>query len=248
MKYLQHLGKENQDLIFECSRMFYEESRQLVLELFAGYAPAPDCTPLDNQDILDHLRDLAASESGASNQWERNALEITFLRSLIWDKKEENPSYHTQLVLLYCSSISSLQQSVDQLARRGRREFQPERLEEVSRSAPEEADFSSAMAGLQLLEAQRRELLVRSKRELLEFLELSNHYDASLLLEKLDSSLFLEERAVGESPRAQRRSSCQNWGSTRPLWRSSRIAWGTKRWRRRTVRRSGRLILRRPSS
>lgn len=50
--------------------------------------------------------------------------------------------------------------------------------------------------GISLLVAQREELLVRSKKELLEFLELSDQYDASEILQKLEGNDFLEERAV----------------------------------------------------
>ena len=51
------------------------------------------------------------------------------------------------------------------------------------------------IGGISLLVAQREELLVRSK-ELLEFLELSDQYDASEILQKLEGNDFLEERAV----------------------------------------------------
>lgn len=59
-----------------------------------------------------------------------------------------------------------------------------------------EADLSSMIGGISLLVAQREELLVRSKKELLEFLELSDQYDASEILQKLEGNDFLEERAV----------------------------------------------------
>ena len=52
------------------------------------------------------------------------------------------------------------------------------------------------LSGISLLVAQREELLVRSKKELLEFLELSDQYDASEILQKLEENDFLEERAV----------------------------------------------------
>ena len=52
------------------------------------------------------------------------------------------------------------------------------------------------IGGISLLVAQREELLVRSKKELLEFLELSDQYDASEILQKLEGTDFLEERAV----------------------------------------------------
>lgn len=52
------------------------------------------------------------------------------------------------------------------------------------------------IGGISLLVAQREELLVRSKKELLEFLELSDQYDASEILQKLEGNDFLEERAV----------------------------------------------------
>ena len=58
------------------------------------------------------------------------------------------------------------------------------------------AEFASAEDGLTLLISQRRELLLRSKKELLEFLELSDCYDATDILQKLDANEFLEERAV----------------------------------------------------
>ena len=52
------------------------------------------------------------------------------------------------------------------------------------------------IGGISLLVAQREELLVRSKKELLEFLELSDQYDASEILQKLEGNDFLAERAV----------------------------------------------------
>ena len=53
------------------------------------------------------------------------------------------------------------------------------------------AEFASAEDGLALLISQRRELLLRSKKELLEFLELSDCYDATDILQKLDTNEFL---------------------------------------------------------
>lgn len=43
--YLQQLGSDYQELIFDCSRMFYKESRQLVLELFVNYHPVDGGSP-----------------------------------------------------------------------------------------------------------------------------------------------------------------------------------------------------------
>ena len=43
---------------------------------------------------------------------------------------------------------------------------------------------------------QRNEILFRSKTELLEFLELSNSYDAAELLRSFPENSFLEEKAV----------------------------------------------------
>lgn len=58
------------------------------------------------------------------------------------------------------------------------------------------ADFSTAEDGISLLISQRKELLLRCKKELLEFLELSDSYDTADILQKLDENQFLEERAV----------------------------------------------------
>lgn len=115
MHYLQQLGSDYQALIFDCSKMFYQESRQLVLELFVGYAPTDGGDPIDNKQIMNHLKELSASDTQLENEWEKNALEITFLRNLIWEKKETDSAYHTELVFLYTSSISSLQRSISQL-------------------------------------------------------------------------------------------------------------------------------------
>lgn len=59
-----------------------------------------------------------------------------------------------------------------------------------------EADYSSMLNGIALMITQREELLLRSKKELLEFLELSDQYDKSLILEQLSGKEFLEEQAV----------------------------------------------------
>lgn len=59
-----------------------------------------------------------------------------------------------------------------------------------------EADYSSMLNGMSLMITQREELLLRSKKELLEFLELSDQYDITLILEKLSGNEFLEEQAV----------------------------------------------------
>lgn len=60
----------------------------------------------------------------------------------------------------------------------------------------EEADFETMKDGILFLISQREELLLRSKKELLEFLEISDHYDAAGILQKLNDTKFLEERAV----------------------------------------------------
>ena len=121
--YLQRLGSDYQELIFDCSRMFYKESRQLVLELFIGSSPVDGGDPIDREVILHHLHDLAANDAQLENEWEKNALEITYLRHCIGDKKETRQQFHTELVLLYARSISSLNASVQALKSRNRRDF-----------------------------------------------------------------------------------------------------------------------------
>ena len=74
-------------------------------------------------------------------------------------------------------------------------------LQEQEKSAEVGSDLTVAEAGLQSLLLQRKEMLVRSKTELLEFLELSNYYNASELLRSLPDDSFLEEKAVGENRR-----------------------------------------------
>lgn len=64
-------------------------------------------------------------------------------------------------------------------------------------STETEADFAEAQEGILVLLSQREELLLRCKKELLEFLEISDFYDASGILQKLNDTRFLEERAVG---------------------------------------------------
>ena len=115
LHYIQRLGSDYQELIFDCSRMFYRESRQLVLELFVGYRPEDGGAPIDNLTIIDHLRELSQNDKQIENQWEKNALEITFIRNLIFDKNQTEEVYHTKLVFLYTSSIESLQMNVQSL-------------------------------------------------------------------------------------------------------------------------------------
>lgn len=63
-------------------------------------------------------------------------------------------------------------------------------------STEEGVDFLTMRDGLTVLLSQREELLLRSKRELLEFLEISDFYDAAGILQQLGDKQFLEERAV----------------------------------------------------
>lgn len=55
-------------------------------------------------------------------------------------------------------------------------------MQEQAKTAEMGADLNVAESGLQNLLHQRNEILFRSKTELLEFLELSNSYDAAELL------------------------------------------------------------------
>ena len=113
--YLQQLGSDYQELIFDCSRMFYKESRQLVLELFVNYHPVDGGQPIDCETIRQYLHDLSEGDEQLKNDWEKNALEITYLRHCIGDKNEGSPNFHTRLVLLYAQSISSLSASIQTL-------------------------------------------------------------------------------------------------------------------------------------
>lgn len=74
--------------------------------------------------------------------------------------------------------------------------------------------FTEAREGLLVLLSQREELLLRCKKELLEFLEISDFYDAAGILQKLDGTHFLEERAVFSiSAVIIIRLSCPSWVS-----------------------------------
>lgn len=77
---------------------------------------------------------------------------------------------------------------------------------EAKEEENKEADYSSLLNGMSLMITQREELLLRSKKELLEFLELSDQYDSTLILEKLSGNEFLEEQAVRAEGRFNRRS------------------------------------------
>ena len=99
------------------------------------------------------------------------------------------------------------------------------------------AEFASAEDGLALLISQRRELLLRSKKELLEFLELSDCYDATDILQKLDTNEFLEERAVCFCDSFSIRSYFLSLVSISMHWKSSLIKWGMLIWLKPTVRR-----------
>lgn len=115
--YLQQLGSDYQELIFDCSRMFYKESRQLVLELFVNYSPVDGGQPIDCETIRQHLHELSAGDDQLKNAWEKNALEIAYLRHAIADNSEGCSDFHTKLVLLYAQSISSLNASIESLKR-----------------------------------------------------------------------------------------------------------------------------------
>ena len=77
---------------------------------------------------------------------------------------------------------------------------------ETKEEENKEADYSSMLNGMSLMITQREELLLRSKKELLEFLELSDQYDITLILEKLSGNEFLEEQAVRADGRFNGRS------------------------------------------
>lgn len=76
-----------------------------------------------------------------------------------------------------------------------------------------EVDFAEAQEGILVLLSQREELLLRCKKELLEFLEISDFYDASGILQKLNDTRFLEERAVVFPAIINHRLSCPSWAS-----------------------------------
>ena len=63
----------------------------------------------------------------------------------------------------------------------------------------DQPELQSLKDDLYLLLSQREELLLRCKKEFLEFLEISNYYDAAGILQKLENTQFLEERAVWNS-------------------------------------------------
>ena len=196
LHYIQKLGRDYQELIFDCSQMFYKESRQLVLELFVGYHAVDGGEAIDNKCILSHLHELSQNDKQIENQWERNALEITFLRNLIFDKENTEVEFHTQLVYLYTSSVGSLQSSVEALQGKSLYIFILfiEKVNQLEQQ--DEHELQSMKDGLYLLLSQREELLLRCKKEFLEFLEISNYYDAAGILQKLENTQFLEERAV----------------------------------------------------
>ena len=85
---------------------------------------------------------------------------------------------------------------------------------EAKEEEDKEADYSSMLNGMSLMITQREELLLRSKKELLEFLELSDQYDITLILEKLSGNEFLEEQAVRADGRFNGRSFYQRAEST----------------------------------
>ena len=60
----------------------------------------------------------------------------------------------------------------------------------------DQPELQSLKDDLYLILSQREELLLRCKKEFLEFLEISNYYDAAGILQKLENTQFLEERAV----------------------------------------------------
>ena len=196
LHYIQKLGRDYQELIFDFSQMFYKESRQVVLELFVGYHAVDAGEAIDNKCILSHLHELSQNDKQIENQWERNALEITFLRNLIFDKENTEVEFHTQLVYLYTSSVGSLQSSVEALQGKSLYIFILfiEKVNQLEQQ--DEPELQSMKDGLYLLLSQREELLLRCKKEFLEFLEISNYYDAAGILQKLENTQFLEERAV----------------------------------------------------
>ena len=106
LRYVATLGLEHQSLVFDCSRLLYAESRELALRLFLDARPAETPLPLDA--VLRQLRLLAQEDPQLALPWEKNALEITFLRNLVWNKKSEIPAVHTRLALLYAMSVQQL--------------------------------------------------------------------------------------------------------------------------------------------
>ena len=109
LRYVATLGVEHEPLVLDCSRLLYAEARELALQLFLP--PHPDETPLPLDTILRQLRRLAQEDPQLAKPWEKNALEITFLRQLVWEQKSEIPAVHTRLALLYAASVQQLVQA-----------------------------------------------------------------------------------------------------------------------------------------
>lgn len=113
--YLQHLGSDYQELIFACSRMLYNESPENVRTLFVGYAPTDGGAPIENELIMNHLRELTEHDETLKYQWKKNGLVMDFLRDLIQNKNEIRSLFHTQFVYRFMESITSLQELIDVL-------------------------------------------------------------------------------------------------------------------------------------
>ena len=71
-----------------------------------------------------------------------------------------------------------------------------EKIEQMVQQLDENPELSSAYDGMRQLLKQRNQLLIRCKQELLQFLETSNYYNSAEILQNLNHSEFLEERAV----------------------------------------------------
>lgn len=106
LRYVATLGVEHEALVLDCSRLLYAEARELALRLFLESRPAETPLPLDT--VLRQLQLLAQDDPQLAQPWEKNALEITFLRQLVWNQKSEIPAVHTKLALLYAVSVKQL--------------------------------------------------------------------------------------------------------------------------------------------
>ena len=57
-------------------------------------------------------------------------------------------------------------------------------------------DYSEEENGLRLMSVQYQEQLLHLKKELLEFLECSDYYNAAEILQSVEGDSFLQEQAV----------------------------------------------------
>ncbi|KAK8807844.1 hypothetical protein WA158_007373 [Blastocystis sp. Blastoise] len=180
-QYLEHLGNEDINLIFQCTNILYRCDEQMVVDLFVNSHPDERYTPIDPNKILLHLKSLNDTpQNDDSPVYVKNSLPIKYL----WGKIKNNEisaNYHNELIFLYIESIISVKDDPNMIQQHG-----------------EEAQRILQETGHPIRAGMEPGLLGQLRKDLLEFLETSNCYQPEIILNSglLPENDLLDERCI----------------------------------------------------